>query len=115
MNASIFDQAPTSTEVVEAPAVEEAKADKPEKAPKEKKEPAGAFADTIKGSLALDRTVLHVETGDTYGNCFRIHKAGLLTNGQSDRLSGILYSHAKKGEKVQYSFGEGLTFELVNV
>lgn len=114
MNASIFDQAPESTEVVETPAVEEAQVEEVTEPTPEKKA-SGTFAETIKTSLKLDRTVLHVETGETYGNCFRIHKAGLLTNGQSDRLSGILYSHAKNGEKVQYSFGEGLTFELVNV
>lgn len=74
------------------------------------------FSQTMSTSLKLDRTVRHVETGETYKNCFRLFtEAKLLTNAQSDKLSGILYKEAKQGIKVTFSFGEGLTFELVNV
>lgn len=75
-----------------------------------------SFQNTMSTSLKLDRTVRHVETGETYKNCFRLFtEAKLLTNAQSDKLSGILYKEAKQGIKVTFSFGEGLTFELVNV
>lgn len=73
------------------------------------------FANTMRTSLKLDRTVEHIETGEVYANCFRLFKeAGLMSNGQSDTLSHRLYSAAKRGEQITCEMNGG-TYRLVNV
>lgn len=80
-------------------------------------EPAGAAAPrpAMRASLALDRTLLCVETGETWKNAFRMWRAhpDWLTGAQVDRLTLTLYAAAKRGEAAAVTIN-GRTFRLLN-
>jgi hypothetical protein len=67
-------------------------------------------------SLALDRTLLCVETGETWGNAFRMWRArpDWMTGAQVDRLTGQLYAAAKRGEAATVTVNDR-SFRLLNV
>jgi hypothetical protein len=66
-------------------------------------------------SLALDRTLLCVETGETWKNAFRMWRArpDWMTGAQVDRLTGQLYAAAKRGEATTVVIN-GRSFKLLN-
>jgi hypothetical protein len=79
---------------------------------------AGAAAPrpAMRASLALDRTLLCVETGETWKNAFRMWRAhpDWLTGAQVDRLTLTLYAAAKRGEAAAVTIN-GRAFRLLNV
>ena len=54
----------------------------------------------MRASLALDRTLLCLETDETWPNAFRMWRArpDWMTGAQVDRLTAQLYAAAKRGE-----------------
>lgn len=76
---------------------------------------AGALRPAMRESLALDRTLLCVETGETWKNAFRMWKAhpDWATGAQVDRLTGQLYAAAKRGEAATVVVN-GRSFRLLN-
>ena len=62
-------------------------------------------------SLKLDRRIVHVETDTVYPNALQVRKAGLMSPSQADRLSSVLYTAAKKNDRVTTVIN-GHTFRL---
>jgi hypothetical protein len=69
----------------------------------------------MSSSLALDRTLFCVTTGETWKNAFRMwrERPDWMTGAQVDRLTGQLYAAAKRGEHLTVAVGER-EFRLLN-
>jgi len=63
-------------------------------------------------SLKLDRRIVHIGTGIVYDNANRVFKAGLVSSAQGDRLSAVLYSAAKAGDRSVVALVNGQEFRL---
>lgn len=70
----------------------------------------------MKDSLKLDRTIICMQTGDTWKNAYQmwIHNPEWMTSSQQDRLTAQLYAAAKQGQRKQITINDR-TFMLVNV
>ena len=75
---------------------------------------AGIPHSGLVATLSLDRRLRCHETGEVWPNAFRMWKANpeFMTSSQVDRLTGTLYSAAKKGERAEFAIN-GRTFSLV--
>lgn len=50
-------------------------------------------------SMKLDRRIVDLTAGVVYRNACRVWKAGVVSSSQCDRLSSVLYSAAKNGDR----------------
>jgi len=71
---------------------------------------------SMKVSLSLDRRITCVQTGEVWKNAYQmwVEHNDWMTGGQQDRLTAVLYSAAKRGERAQLTIN-GRTFQLVHV
>ena len=70
----------------------------------------------MKESLKLDRTIICVNTGETWKNAYQMWLANThwLTSAQQDRLTAQLYAAAKIGEQKIIEINDR-SFMLVNI
>jgi hypothetical protein len=63
-------------------------------------------------SLKLDRRIESISSGIIYKNANQVFQAGLVSSSQGDRLSAVLYSAAKKGDRSLVITVNGKEFRL---
>ena len=70
----------------------------------------------MKDSLKLDRTIICVNTGDTWKNAYQMWREhqDWMTSAQQDRLTAQLYAAAKNGEQKIIEINDR-SFMLVNI
>jgi hypothetical protein len=63
-------------------------------------------------SMELHREIECVDTGAVYKNGFAVKKAGLITSSDCNKLTRVLYTAAKAGDRTKTVELRGLTFRL---